>query len=463
MLRLLGEDAVPRLKEVGFDPLVLGFAALVTVATAVVFGSIPALRVGHIAPVNALRQQSRTTGSRAQGRLRSGLAAAQLALALTLLTGAGVLLASFYRLQQVNLGFHVDDVLTFEVNLPSARYDAARRAAFHEELAQRLRAIPGVTAAGAISFLPATGNLHGWNTSILSGPKAGTQIAKREGFNIQQRTVSGDFFAALRIPLLAGRTFDARDHAEAPSRAVVSANFARAAFPGMPFDAVVEQRITAGGRPPLEIIGVVGDVALDVYGAPSLAVYHPHSQFTDDRNWTLSQVVETPLPPQRILADVRAVISGRDPELAVHQAVPLAEILGRGTRRERFALILLATFAGVCLLLASVGLYGVLAYAVRQRTQEIGIRIALGATGAQIRLMVLRLASIPLAAGVLVGTVGALLLGRWLTSLAFGISPWDPRILAAAAVLLTMTGVLATWLPSRRAARIEPRVAIQEG
>jgi hypothetical protein len=118
------------------------------------------------------------------------LAAAQLALALTLLTGAGVLLASFYRLQHVDLGFHVDDVLTFEVNLPSARYDAARRAAFHEELARRLRTIPGVTAAGAISFLPATGNLHGWNTSILSGPKAGTQVTKRDGFNIQQRTVS---------------------------------------------------------------------------------------------------------------------------------------------------------------------------------------------------------------------------------------------------------------------------------
>jgi putative ABC transport system permease protein len=141
----------------------------------------------------------------------------------------------------------------------------------------------------------------------------------------------------------------------------------------------------------------------------------------------------------------------------------LAEVLGRGTKRERFALVLLAPFAGVCLLLAAVGLYGVLAYAVRQRTQEIGVRIALGATGGQIRLMILRLASIPLGAGLLVGAVGALLLGRWLTSLAFGISPSDPRILAAAAVLLTMTGLLAAWLPARRAARIEPRVAIQDG
>jgi predicted permease len=463
VLRVLGEDAVPRLKEVGFDPLVLGFAALVTVGTAIVFGSVPALRFGHIAPVSALRQQSRTTGSRAQGRLRGGLAAVQLALALTLLTGAGVLLASFYRLQHVNLGFQVDDVLTFEVNLPSARYDASRRAAFHEELAQRLRTIPGVVAAGGISFLPATGSYHGWNTSILSGPSAGTQVTKRDGFNIQQRTVSGELFAALQIPVLEGRTFDARDHAGAPPRVVVSANFARTAFPGMLFDAVVGQRIAAGGRPPLEIIGVVGDVVLDVYGTPSLVVYHPHAQFASDRNWTLAQVVTTQLAPERVLADVRKIVEASDPELAVHSAVALPEFLGRRTRREQFALVLLSTFAGVSLLLATVGLYGVLAYAVRQRRQEIGIRIALGATGAQIRLTVLRLASIPLGAGLVAGALGALLLGRWLTSLAFGISPSDPRIVMAAAAVLLATGLVAAWLPARRAARIEPRLAIQEG
>jgi putative ABC transport system permease protein len=463
VLRVLGQDAVPRLKEVDFDPVVLGVAALVTVTTAIVFGSVPALRFGHTTPVSALRQQSRTTGSRMLGRVRSGLAAVQLALALTLLTGAGVLLASVYRLHQVNLGFQVDDVLTFEVNLPTVRYDATRRAVFHEELAQRLQTIPGVIAAGAISFLPATGSYHGWNTSILSGPKAGTQVARRDGFNIQQRTVSGDFFAALQIPVLAGRRFDARDHAGAPSRSVVSAHFARVAFPGMPFAAVVGQRIVAGGRPPLEIIGVVGDVVLDVCGAPSLVVYHPHAQFADDRNWMLSQVILTQLPPQRLLAEVRAVVAASDPELAVHQAVPLAEVLGRGTRRERFALILLTTFAAVCLLLAAVGLYGVLAYAVRQRTQEIGVRIALGATAGQIRWTVLRLASIPLGAGLIAGALGALMLGRWLTSLAFGISPSDPRIVMAAAAVLTATGMVATWLPARRAARIEPRVAIQEG
>jgi putative ABC transport system permease protein len=464
VLQVLGRDAIPRLDEVGFDPAVLAFAALVTVVTAVASGVAPVLRFAHIPPVSVLRQQSRSaTGTRGHGHVRSGLAAAQLALALTLLIGAGVLLSSFHRLQQVDLGFRVDGVLTFDVTLPSVRYNDERRAAFQEELASRLQMVPRVIAAGGISFLPATGSYHPWNTSILSGPRAGTQVRRADGFNIQQRTVSGDVFAALEIPVLEGRAFDARDDGRAPSRVVVSANFVRAAFPGMPFDAVIGQRISAGGRGNLEIIGVVGDVALDVYGASTLVVYHAHRQFGSDRNWVLSHVVATQLPPETILADVRAAVATLDPELVVGRAAPLGEVVGRGTSRERFALVLMAAFAGVSLLLATLGLYGVLAYAVGRRTQEIGIRMALGATAAQIRVTVLRQASVVLGAGLLAGTLGALVLGRWLTSLAFEISPSDPRILLAAAVLLALMGLLAAWLPARRASRVAPRVAMQEG
>jgi predicted permease len=463
VLRALGEGAIPRLQDVGLDLVVLGFAGLVTVATAIGFGIAPALRSGRISPVAALRQQSRATGTRTQSRVRNALAAAQLALALTLLIGAGVLLASLYRVQHVDLGFRVDRVLTFEMNLPSVRYDAGRRAAFHEELDRRLQRIPGVIAAGGISFLPATGSYHGWNTSILSGPRAGASVATRDGFNIQHRTVSGDLFAALEIPVLAGRTFDARDEGRAPSRAVVSANFARTAFPGMRFDSVIGERISAGGRPTLEIIGVVSDVALDVYGAPTLAVYHPHRQFASDRNWTLSHVVATTLAPDRILADVRVVVSGLDPELVVYRAAPMTEVLGRGTRREQFALVLMGVFAGMSLVLAGVGLYGVLAYAVRQRTQEIGIRIALGANATHVRLMILRQAGAVLGGGLILGMLGAEVLGRWVTSLTFGISPLEARIVVAAAAVLTTVGLLAAWLPTRRAARVEPRVAMQNG
>jgi len=463
VLRVLGRDALPRLEAVGFDPWVLGFAAVVTSATVIGFGVAPALRLAGVPESQALRRQSRsTTETRGQGRLRSGLAAAQLALALTLLVGAGVLMASFHRLQQVSLGFRVERVLTFELSLPTSRYDAERRARFQEELAVRMRAIPGVTAAGGTSRLPATGNYHGWNTVIESGPLAGQLLHRGLGVTLQQRTVSGDFFAALEIPLLAGRVFDGRDNAGAPSRAVVSASFARQAFPGMPFEDVVGQRIaTIGHR--REIVGVVGDVTLDVYGAPALVVYHAHRQFASNRNWALSHVVASELPPERILPAVRAEVAALDRELVVYRAAPLAEVVGRGVSRERFALALMTAFAGVSLLLASLGLYGVLAYMVRQRTQEIGIRMALGATAGQVRALVLRQAAGVLGIGLAAGISGSLALGRWLSSLVFQVSPWDVRVLLATVCVLTLTGLVAAWLPAGHAARVHPRTAIQEG
>ena len=461
-LQVLGRHALPRLDEVSLNPFVLLFALAATGTTAVAFGILPALRLAKTSPLEALRQQSRsTTGGRGLARLRATLAGAQVAFALTLLTGAGVLLASFHRLQQVDGGFRVDHVLTFETHLPSSRYDAARRASFQEALADRLGAIPGVTAAGGISRLPATGSYHPWNTQIRTGPLAGTTVDRRR-YAMQQRVVSGRLFEALSIRLLAGRTFDARDDATAPSRAVVSANFTRAAFPGMPFEAVPGQRIAAGGRE-YEVIGVVGDVALDVYGTPTMVVYRPHAQFADNRNWALTQVAATDLPMDHLQAAVRREVARLDPELVVHRPASMADVVGRGTSRERFALILMGAFALVSLVLALLGLYGVLAYAVSQRTTEIGIRMALGATRSQVRALVFGHAALVVGMGIAAGVVGALLFGRWLSALAFEIKPSDPRILIVSALVLVTAASVAAWLPARRAARTEPRLAIQEG
>jgi predicted permease len=457
-LRTLGAGAIPRLAEVGLDPTVLGVTAVVTLATGIVFGMMPAIRFSRIDPSRALHQRSRSaTGDRAQGRVRTGLAVLQVAFALILLFGAGTLTTNFYRLRQLDYGFRDQGVLTFELTLPSARYNAPQRATFYEELTRRIEGIPGVTFAGGVSRLPATGSFHPWGTSALTGPLAGTGRAIRT----QQRVVSGDFFAALAIPVLAGRVFDGRDDVGAPERAVVSARFARLAFPGIPLESVIGQRLRVLGLP-RQIIGVVGDVALDAHSAPAPAVYHAHRQFADNRNWALTQVVSTRLPLEQVLPPVRAAVSALDSQLVVHRPAPMSEVVGRGIARERFTLVLMAAFALVALGLASVGLYGVLAYSVRQRTHEFGIRMALGATASHVRGLVLRQAAVVLGIGLAIGTAGALALGRWLSALIVETSPPAPRVLIATAALLAAVAFLSAWLPAWRASRVEPCIAMHE-
>ena len=462
VLRVLGEGAIPRLKEVGFDPVVLGFGALVTVAPAVGFGVAPARRFGRISPVGALRQQSRTTGSRTQGRLRNALAAAQLALALTLLIGAGVLLASFYRLQRLDLGFRVDRVLTFEVNLPSVRYDAERRADFQEDLDRRLRAIPGVSATGGISFLPATGSYHGWNTSILSGPRAGTSGGEER--RIQHPTAHRE----RRCLLGAADSGARRSHVRCARRrscAIARDRERQLCSSRVSRNAVRRRRRAArcGGRPPdardrrcggrrharrlRQTFARCLSRPSSVRGQPQLGA------LTCRRNPASTRAHSRGRAGCGLGAGCRA---GRAPGRANDGGI------GRGTRRERFALVLMAAFAGIALLLAAVGLYGVLAYAVRQRTKEIGVRIALGATAAHIRLTVLRQASIGTGSGSDCRHRRCAC-ARTLADVArLWNQPLGPRIVAAAVVVLTTTGLLAAWLPARRAARVEPRDAMQE-
>jgi len=453
-LLALGGGALPRASEVGVDPAVLAFAAAVTLLAGTAFGLAPALRLGGTRPGAALREGGRGSSTgRGYARVRSFLVAGQVALAVMLLSGAAVLGASMHRLLDVDLGISDDAVLTFELNLPAARYDGPARAAFHRRMTERLAALPGVRTAGATSWLPATGMSYNWGTFPLTGPLAGDEPSF---FPVDQRVVAGDYFGVVGIELLEGRFFDARDVVSPDTVAVLSRATAEALFPGT---SALGQR-TRGGGQNRTVIGVVSDVARDTEGEPMPHLYHLHDEFAG-RFWTMNYLVGTEgEDPMALLPAVRREIAAADPLLVVHQPTPLADVLGRGRSQRSFAFVLTAVFAGLALSLALLGLYGVLSYAVGQRRRELGIRLALGARGGQVAGLVVRQGLALTAGGLVLGLAGSLALGRVLAALVYRTSPGDPRLLAAAAGVLALAAVAACLLPALRAAQTEVRAVL---
>jgi predicted permease len=452
----LSGGAIPRLAGLSLDPRILGFSIAISSVCAVLCGLAPALRARGSDPNDTLRGETRSsTGGRSHARLRSLLVVSQVALAFVLVTAAGLLLASVRRLRELDLGVRADNVLTFELHLPDARYDSLARARVYEDAARRLEAIPGVVAAGGVSKLPATGAYNEWGVEVLSGPLAGTT---HSNVSAQQRVISGDYLKAVGIRVLEGRAFDARDLPAAPRRVLVSKSLATKIFPGVD---PIGQRISPGGSRPSEIIGVVGDVSLDAEGHIDDYVYHAHVQFAGDRNWALAQVVATTNAPESIEADVRRVLASIDPQLVMHHPAALDEAIGRGEAQRVFTLRLLASFAVLSLGLAALGLFGVLSYGVKLRTREIGIRVALGAQSGAIRRMVLRQGLSMTALGMAVGLAGALATSRVMASMLFHVPPADPTILAGSALCLALVAALAAYFPARRATSIDPRTALQ--
>jgi predicted permease len=452
----LSGGAIPRLAGLSLDPRILGFSIAISSVCAVLCGLAPALRARGSDPNDTLRGETRSsTGGRSHARLRSLLVVSQVALAFVLVTAAGLLLASVRRLRELDLGVRADNVLTFELHLPDARYDSLARARVYEDVARRLEAIPGVVAAGGVSKLPATGSYNEWGVEVLSGPLAGTT---HSNVSAEQRVISGDYLKAVGIRVLEGRTFDARDWPPAPRRVLVSKSLATKIFPGVD---PIGQRISPGGSRPSEIIGVVSDVSLDAEGHIDDYVYHAHVQFAGDRNWALAQVVATTNAPESIEADVRRVLASIDPQLVMHHPAVLDEAIGRGEAQRVFTLRLLASFAVLSLGLAALGLFGVLSYGVKLRTREIGIRVALGAQSATIRRMVLRQGMSMTAPGMAIGLAGALVTSRVMASMLFHVPPADPMILAGSASCLALVAALAAYFPARRATSIDPRTALQ--
>ena len=446
---------IPRIESIGLDATVAGFAVLATLATALLFGLAPALHVVGRDVAGALRERA-TAGRRNASRLRGALVVTQVALSLMLLIGAGLLTRSLANRLAVGVGFDVDRLLTAEVQLPGNRYDGEEaQARFFEELVARLATAPGVRDASAIVFAP----LAGLGSATSFWPTDRSIPAAGEHPVADVRWVHRDFHRTLGIPLLAGRYFDETDRGDAPLRVLINAFGARQLWPGEP---AVGKRVAMpwGDTLVAEVVGVVGDVrhtGPDAELRPML--YWEHRQARPFSQMTL--VLRTDGEPTAIVPAVRAAVREMDPELPVFNVRTMTDLFADALSRARFATVCLAAFACLALVLAAVGIYGVIAYSTQQRAQEIGIRLALGADRPAVTRMVVRQGMVLVALALVLGAVGALGVSRVLRGLVFDVSTTDPVTFVAMTILLAATGLVACWLPARSAGRIDPLEAIR--
>ena len=403
--------------------------------------------------------QARGRGAPAgRSRGRSALAVAEVASSLLLLAGAGLLVKSLARLQGVDPGFDHEGVLTMRVSLPSARYkEPARRAEFYAALTERLGSLPGVEAAGATISLPLGGsNLSVWRGLIPEGRPATPEASENAAYAV----VTPGYFRALRIPVRAGRAFDERDDAQARKVVIINETLARRVFGG---EDPVGRHITIWRDEefPRQIVGVVGDTrpqSLDAGDAPQM--YVPHRQ---DAGWGgLSLVVRARGgDPSALTPAVREEVRALDRQLPVYDVKTMGKVLADSTAYRRVTMFLMTGFAAAALLLAGVGLYGVLSYTVTQRTHEIGIRMALGAQAGDVLRLVVRHGMLLTLLGLGLGLAGALVLTRLMAGLLYGVSATDPSVFAAVSLLLAGVALVSCLVPARRATKVDPMVALR--
>ena len=453
-LSTLAAPSVPRFHDVRIDAAVLGFTLLVSLLVGIGFGLVPAIHVAKGDLHEDLKEGGRSSSLRG-GRTRTLLVGAQVAGSLVLLICAGLLLKSFARVSQVDLGFNPDHLLTARVSLGGERYeDEARQRRFFEELLAGVRAIPGVQSASAINWLPLSG-LRSATRMVIEGA---APVAPGQEPGATVSVVDPHFFEAMQLPILRGRPLAEGDRPGVPLAVVVSRSFAAEYLGG---GDPIGRRIHMEWGDTLvgTVVGVAGDIkqsGVDSAAAPT--VYWAMSQFP----WSgMTLVVRTQDDPTHMGEALVAQVRNLDPEQPVADLKTFDEWLGGAVARRRFMLVLLGGFAGLGMVLTAVGLYGTTAYGVVQRTRELGIRAALGASGRDLLWGVLRQALLVVAAGIAVGLSGALVASRLLASLLFEVSANDPAVFAAIAFLLLAVGTVAGFLPARRAIRADPMVAIR--
>jgi putative ABC transport system permease protein len=457
LLAMLPESmSVAKVNSVTIDGNVLAFTFVVALFTGLLFGLLPALRTSRPDLGDTLKEGGRAvSASLNRNRIRAALVAGEMAIAIMLLIGAGLLIKSFLHLESVAPGFEPDKILSMRIGLTSSRYaNVQQKVAGLQEILRRIAQVPGVASAGSIQFAPMSGlrSATGFWPANRPVPNPGEEHVT--GVSI----VTPGYFPTMSIPLIQGRLLTDHDREGSPQVTVVSQSLAREIFQGM--NPIGQQIFVQWGRKtPYEIVGVVGDVkyvSLDKDSGPN--VYFPDAQ---EPNGGGTLVIRTAADPLKLASNIEQVIHAYDKDQSLADMQPLDTLLTKSVARPRFQSVLLATFAGLALLLSAIGIYGVISYSVAQRTHEIGIRVALGARSSQVLRLVVGQGLILALIGTAAGLIGAFALTRYLRSLLFEVSPTDPFTFIAVPVILCAVALAASYFPARRAVAVDPMQALR--
>ncbi len=460
MLSIAGANhfTLPRYQEIGMGGAVLAFAFAVSLATGILFGVVPALQFSRPDLQGTLKDGGRGSSKASKAPLRSLLVVGEVAISLMLLAGAGLMIRSFARLGAVDAGFDPHNVLTMRLVINGSPYAATpeKRNAFYQQVLDKVAAVPGVTSASAINHLPLAGDLWTFSFTVEGRPAPNPADVPKAAF----RTVYPGYFHTMGIPLLRGRDVNVRDDANAPHIVVINESMARHEWP---HEEAIGKRIKLGANEQwYTVAGVVKNAEQGQWGAAATnEFYFPQWQNPNDIQKYFTLVVKTASDPLTLSPAIQQQIWSLDRDLPISDAASMQQVVDRAVWQPRFSTTLLAGFAALALILASIGIYGVMSFDVTRRTQEIGIRMALGARPGDVLRSVLGSGAKLAGAGTAIGILGALALTRYLETMLYEVSTTDPLVLAGAAGVLGLVALLSVWLPAHRATRVDPMIALR--
>lgn len=453
----LNADRIPRANEITLDWRVMLFTFGVAILTGILFGIVPAIQTAKADLHETLKEGGRSASSATKQWVRSALVVTELALALAVLVGAGLLVKSFMRVQEINPGFNPQGLLTMSLSLPDLKYsEAPQRANFYKQLLGDIRNLPGVQSVGATSVLPLSGGGSSGSFRI-----EGREIPQGQSMPHGARwAVTPDYYKTMGIPIIRGRYFEERDTADSNQVTIIDESLAKKYWPN---EDPVGKRISfegpANNRIWREIVGIVGHVKhSDLEGESRAQYYIPHQQRSQQG---MTIVIRTQGDPNSLAGVVRGVVKNADGNLPIFRVRTMDQFVADSMAQRRFAMLLIGIFAGLALLLAAIGLYGVMAYSVTQRTHELGLRMALGAQASDVLKLVVKQGMLLAMIGLGIGVIGALLLSRLMKTLLFNVSATDPLIFVAIAAALAAVALIACFFPARRATKVDPMVALR--